>query len=390
MASRSLRGGMDFGGSAGSRRISSKAPIRHIDLSLIPIVLLLTAAGCVAVRSASAPLLVAQGSDPNLLLKRQLIYVSIASIVFIISLLVDYRQIRDYAPIAFGVCVVLLIVVLTPLGHRTAGAQRWINFGVLQIQPAEITKVFIIAALAALLARDRGIHGLAQVLVSIGVVVIPGLLVFLQPDLGTVMVFFAITFAILLVAGIQLRWLMLVLVAGMVVLGLAVQVGVLKEYQIARLTAFLDTKADPQRTGFNLAQSKIAIGSGGWAGRGGGANASQTNLAYVPEQHTDFIFTAIGEENGFVGGVAILGLFALLLWRSLRIAMLSKDQFGTLLAVGVAGMIAFQLFVNVGMTVGIMPITGIPLPFVSYGGSSLITSFFGIGLLMNVHMRRFV
>jgi len=372
-----------------SRRISSKAPIRHLDMSLIPIVVLLTAAGCLAVRSASGRLLQARGGDVNFYLKRQLIYFSLASIIFLITLIFDYRFLRDYAPLFYGAGVLMLFIVLTPVGNTQAGAQRWIDFGVLQVQPAEIMKMVIVGALAAMLAGERGVHSFGQVVAAMALVLVPGALVYLQPDLGTVMVFVAVAFAVLLVAGTRVRWLMLIILAGVVALAGVLHLGILKEYQVARLTAFMDTTADPQRAGFNLAQSKIAIGSGGFRGKGLG-KGSQTNLNYVPEQHTDFIFTAIGEEQGFLGGVAIIGLFALLLWRSLRIATLSKDKFGTLLAIGVAGMFGFQLFVNIGMTIGIMPITGIPLPFVSYGGSSLITSYFGVGVLMNVHMRRFV
>jgi len=370
-------------------RLSSKAPIRHLDISLIPTVFLLTLAGCLAIRSASSRLLQAKGVDPNYFLKHQLIFLALASIAFLLSLLFDYRQLRDYAPILYGAGVLLLLVVLTPLGHSQLGAQRWINFGVLQVQPAEIMKVCTVAFLAAFLARQRTMHGFKEVVVTLGLVSLPAMLVYVQPDFGTAMVFFAVSFAILLVSGVQVRWLAAVIVLGIAIFGLALHLGVLKDYQVARLTAFLDSSSNSQQAGFNLAQSKIAIGSGGLSGKGIG-RGSQTNLSYVPQQHTDFIFTAIGEEQGFMGAVAILGLFAILLWRALRIAMLSKDQFGTLLAAGVATMFAFQFFVNVGMTIGILPITGIPLPFVSYGGSSLITSYVGVGILMNVHMRRFV
>jgi len=370
-------------------RLSSKAPIRHLDISLIPTVFLLTLAGCLAIRSASSRLLQAKGVDPNYFLKHQLIYLALASVAFLMSLLFDYRQLRDYAPILYGAGVLLLLVVLTPLGHSQLGAQRWINFGVLQVQPAEIMKVCTVAFLAAFLARQRTMHGFKEVVVTLGLVSLPAMLVYVQPDFGTAMVFFAVSFAILLVSGVQVRWLAAVIVLGIAIFGLALHLGVLKDYQVARLTAFLDSSSNSQQAGFNLAQSKIAIGSGGLSGKGIG-RGSQTNLSYVPQQHTDFIFTAIGEEQGFMGAVAILGLFAILLWRALRIAMLSKDQFGTLLAAGVATMFAFQFFVNVGMTIGILPITGIPLPFVSYGGSSLITSYVGVGILMNVHMRRFV
>jgi rod shape determining protein RodA len=199
----------------------------------------------------------------------------------------------------------------------------------------------------------------------------------------------AVTFAVMLVGGGKLRWLVLVTAVGLLGFVVLLHLGLLHDYQVARLTGFLDPKNDSTRAGYNLAQSKLAVGSGGIIGRGL-FKGTQTNLDFVPEQHTDFIFTAIAEETGFLGCLLLVGLFAFLVWRGLRIAMLSKDRFGTLLAAGVTGMVAFQVFVNIGMTVGIMPITGIPLPFVSYGGSSLMASFASVGLLMNIHMRRFL
>ena len=373
-----------------TQRISAKAPIKHVDLTLLLTAAALTCLGALAINSASQPRLRAIGVDPHFFLKRQLIYVALASIVFLVTMLFDYRQMRAAAPIVYGINLLLLVFVLTPLGHRALGAQRWIDLGVLQVQPSELMKVILVATLASLFiveSHDR--EGPMRVVFAMAITGIPAMLIFIQPDLGTVMVLFAIVFAMLVVSGTKIRWLLLVLLAGVLALVLGLQVGVLKDYQVARLTAFLDADSDPQHAGFNLAQSKIAIGSGGLTGKGANA-ASQTNLAYVPQQHTDFIFTAIGEERGFIGTMMIVGLFALLLWRCVRIAFVSKDLFGTMLASGIGAMFAFQVFVNIGMTVGIMPITGIPLPFVSYGGSSLITSYVAIGILMNVHMRRFV
>lgn len=368
--------------------MSAKSPIRHLDLSLLFATLALSAMGAFAIFSASQNRLKAQGIDPHYFQKRQLIYLALALGTFVASMLFDYRQLRAFAPILYGINLLLLIFVLTPIGHKALGAQRWIDLGPMQVQPSELMKVVLIVALGSLFATERASNeSLIKVMAAVGIVAVPGLLIFKQPDLGTVMVLLAIVVSMLLVAGTRLRWLLLVLVMGSLALFLALQVGVLKDYQVARLTAFLDSKQDTHRADFNLHQSKIAIGAGGLTGS---TKATQTNLAYVPSQHTDFIFTAIGETQGFVGGSIILGLFAFLLWRSLRIALLSKDLFGTSLAAGIAAMFAFQVFVNVGMTMGIMPITGIPLPFVSYGGSSLITNFVAVGLLMNVHMRRFV
>lgn len=373
--------------------MSSKAPIRHLDGWLIAAVMGLTALGCVAIRSASAPILEVQELDADHYLKRQLIFFSLATIGFGLTLIVDYRRLQPYAPMAYLGLVLLLLLVLTPAGQNVKGAQRWINLGIFQLQPAEVMKMGYILFLAAVLSRERRnegpVAGFTPVLQAMILAAGPALLIFLQPDLGSALVLFAIAFAVLLVAGVPIRWMVLVVVGCLAVGALALRLDVLHDYQVARLTSFLDSGTDPQGPGFNLEQSKIAIGSGGINGKGWG-QGSQTNLAYVPEQRTDFIFTAIGEERGFLGGLLVLGLFSVVLWRCIRTAMLSKDLFGALMAGGIAAMLGFQLFVNIGMTIGIMPITGIPLPFVSYGGTSLITSFVGVGLVMNIHMRRFV
>ena len=373
--------------------MSSKAPIRHVDGWLILAVMALTAVGCIAIRSASAPILEVQELDPDYYLKRQLIFFSLATIAFAVSLVVDYRRLQPYAPMLYLALVFLLLIVLTPLGQTVKGAQRWINLGIFQLQPAEVMKMGYILFLAAVLSRERRQEsvaaGFAPVVQAIVLASVPALLIFFQPDLGSSLVIFAIAFAVLLVAGVPIRWMALVVVGAVVMGALALRLDVLHEYQIARITSFMDSETDPRGPGFNLEQSKIAIGSGGIGGKGWG-EGSQTNLAYVPEQRTDFIFTAIGEEQGFLGGLLVLSLFSVVLWRCIRTAMLSKDLFGALVAGGVAAMFGFQLFVNIGMTIGIMPITGIPLPFVSYGGTSLITSFIGVGLVMNIHMRRFV
>ncbi|CAN5816550.1 rod shape-determining protein RodA [soil metagenome] len=373
--------------------MSSKAPIRHLDGWLILSVMALTAIGCIAIRSASAAMLEVQELDPDYYLKRQLIFFSLATIGFGIALLIDYRQLQSYASMIYLAPLFLLLIVLTPLGQTVKGAQRWINLGIFQLQPAELMKMGYILLLAAVLSRERRQEGptagFTPVVQAMVLATVPALLIYLQPDLGSSLVMFAIAFAVLLVAGVPVRWMALVVVGAIAAGTLALQLDVLQDYQVARLASFMDSEIDPQGPGFNLEQSKIAIGSGGIGGKGWG-EGSQTNLAYVPEQRTDFIFTAIGEEQGFMGGLLVLGLFSVVLWRCIRTAMLSKDLFGALVAGGVAAMLGFQLFVNIGMTIGIMPITGIPLPFVSYGGSSLITSFIGVGLVMNIHMRRFV
>jgi rod shape determining protein RodA len=215
-------------------------------------------------------------------------------------------------------------------------------------------------------------------------------LIYMEPDLGTMLVFLFLTISLLLVGGAKLRHFAVLGAIGAVAVAVILQMGLLQDYQVQRITAFLDPNPDVQSEGYNLTQSKIAIGSGGIRGKGLEGENTQTALDFVPEQHTDFIFTAVGEQLGFTGAATLLALFAFLIWRAIRTAAMARDMFGTLLATGIAALWAFQLFVNVGMTMGIMPITGIPLPFISYGGSSLITNYVAVGLLLNIHMRRFL
>jgi rod shape determining protein RodA len=229
-----------------------------------------------------------------------------------------------------------------------------------------------------------------DIALCVGMVGVPMALIYLEPDLGTMMVFIALTGAIFLIGGVKIRHFLMLGVIALVGMAAILQMGLLKEYQVDRLTSFLDPTPNVRSEGYNLVQSQIAIGSGGMRGKGLQKANTQTALDYVPEQHTDFIFTAVGEQLGFVGCAALLGMFAFLIWRAIRIATISRDAFGTLMASGVAALWAFQIFVNVGMTMGIMPITGIPLPFISFGGSSLVTNFIAVGLLHNIHMRRFL
>jgi rod shape determining protein RodA len=311
-------------------------------------------------------------------------------VAMVVAAVVDYRHLRTYAAVGYLGSLVLLILVITPLGTTFGGAQRWILIGGFQLQPSELAKVAVLIALAAVLHESKGEPGLAHVGLCLALTAVPMGLVFLQPDLGTSIVFAWMCAIVFLVSGVQARYL-IALVIGAVGSVIAVfSMDLIADYQMQRLTAFLQA-GDPslaQGPVFQTHQSVIAIGSGQFAGKGL-FQGTQTALSYVPENHTDFIFTVIGEEFGFLGASIVLGLFLLLIWRGLRIAVIAKDLFGTLLAAGVVGMLALQVFVNVGMTIGIMPVTGIPLPFVSYGGTSLIVWFAIVGLLLNVHMRRF-
>lgn len=371
----------------GARRAGVASPIRHLDPALLLTACALTAFGALMVYSASAERLRADGLHPEMFLDRQLAFAVAGVVCMVLVATFSYRRLKAWGPVAYAALMVVLLAVLTPIGSSAAGAQRWVSFGFFQFQPSELTKLTVIVVLAIVLSERRAEPSLAEVGRCFLLVGAPAALIYLQPDLGTLLVLVAVLFGLLLVSGARARLLLVLLLAGALSFWGILHVGLLRDYQVARLTAFLDPSRDLQRTGYNLRQAEIAIGSGRITGKGL-FRGSQTNLRYLPEVHTDFIFTAVGEELGLVGSGLLLGLFALLLWRGIRIAMMSKDLFGTLLAAGIVSMLAFQVFVNVGMTIGLSPITGIPLPFVSYGGSSLITTFLATGILLNVHMRR--
>lgn len=372
---------------AGKAYPLERRPLRHVDLVLVLCVLSLVVIGLFAIYSATHQSLAAVGLDPGRFVKRQITFLALASIVLLAMASFDYRFLKVYAGIIYTSSLVLLILVRTPLGTDVKGSQRWFEFVGFQLAPSEIAKLAVIAMLAAFLSEIRGELTLRDVFRASGLATIPAVLVFLQPDLGTSIVFAAILVGILVVAGSRMKHLGILALTASILIVAGFQGGLVKEYQVARLTSFLDPQNDPGRTGWNRLQAEIAIGSGGLTGLGY-LNGTQTNLDFVPEQHTDFIFTVVGEEFGFLGGMTLLGLYALMLWRTFRAAVIAKDPFGTYLAAGIGSMLALQMFVNVGMTVGIMPITGIPLPFVSYGGSSLLMNCAAIGLVLNVHMRR--
>ena len=370
-----------------SGRLSEKAPIRHLDPTLVFLALMLAGFGLMMIYSATFANLEDQTLPPRYYFDRQFIFSVVGFVAMIAIALFSYRRLKAWAWLGYVVAVGLLLAVLSPLGTTVAGAQRWIAIGIFQIQPSEVAKLAVIMTLAAVLAECKGSPETIDVLKCIALVALPAVFIYQQPDLGTLLVLLAILGGMLLVSGARMRLLIVIAMLGAVAFWGILHVGLLKEYQVNRLTSFLDPAKDPQRTGYNLQQSKIAIGSGQLTGRGL-FNGTQTNLRFVPEQHTDFIFTVVGEELGFFGAAVFVVVFGLFVWRGVRIAMMSKDHFGTLLAAGIVSMFAFQGFVNMGMTMGISPITGIPLPFVSYGGSSLISSFLATGVLLNIHMRR--
>jgi rod shape determining protein RodA len=366
-----------------------RRPIRHVDLLLLGATLGLAVAGLFMVYSATRQSLVATGSDPTTFVKRQVTFVGVGAVAILLAASFDYRFLKVYAGIVYAVSLALLVLVRTPLGTTVKGSQRWFQLAGFQFAPSELAKLALVVMLAAMLSEVRtGDLSLRDVFRASAIAAVPGFLVFLQPDLGTSIVLVTILVGILVVAGARPRHLGVLALTALVLIFGAFQMGLVKDYQINRLRAFLDPASSTPAATYNRDQSEIAIGAGGLTGVGYG-RGTQTNLDFVPEQHTDFIFTVVGEEFGFVGAMVLLTLFGVLVWRAFRIAVLAKDPFGTYLAVGIGAYLSLQAFVNIGMTIGIMPITGIPLPFVSYGGSALLINSLAVGLLVNIHMRRF-
>ncbi len=363
------------------------SPLRHLDVALVLAPVLISGLGLLMIYSATHTRLKDAGADPLTFVKRQAVAIVLGIIAMVIMTVIDYRRLRELALFGYAITVLMLVAVLG-IGVQVKGAQARFDIGPLQLQPGELAKLFVILVLAGYCALHRGDLDGRRLLVALCIAGVPIGLILIQPDLGTDLVLMFITFVMLAVAGARGRHLVILGLLGITVAIGAVNLGVLEQYQIDRLTNFADPGKDAERSGYNQDQSKIAIGTGGLTGQGlfGG---TQTTGAYVPEQHTDFIFTVVGEELGFVGGSVLLALFALIVWRTWRTARLANDLFGTLCSVGVLAMLVFQVFENVGMTMGIMPITGIPLPWMSYGGSSVIVSFACIGLVANIHMRRF-
>ncbi len=371
------------------RALTTERPTpRHVDGTLALAALALTAFGLLMVYSATNRSLSEFGHDPGTYLKRQAAFVILGAIAMVVATVVDYRLAKAYAPVFYVFTLILLLAVRTPLGSSSRGAQRWFQVAGFQLSPSLFTRLSLGMMLAAYLSEIKGEITLRQVVRGVAIAGVPMFLVFIQPDIGSTIILAAIMVALLVVSGAKAKYLaILALAAGVGIFG-AFQLHIVKDYQVERLVGFLDSKSDTQRAGYNKQQAEIAIGAGGLTGRGY-LKGTQTNLDFVPAQHTDFIFTVVGEELGFMGSVVLLLLFALVLWRAFRIALLAKDPFGTYLAVAIGTMIAIQVFVNIGMTIGIMPITGIPLPLISYGGSGLVADLIGIGLLINIHMRRF-
>jgi rod shape determining protein RodA len=371
-------------GSLSRRILAGCAPLRRLDWILLAAVLGLGLIGTLLVWSATQPALLQAGADPRAYLKKQLLNIGIGLIVMLVVSTLDYRRLRLYTPLVYLASCLGLLVVLTPLGSVVNGARSWISLpGGFQLEPSEYAKLAIIGVTAMILGelrRGEDRPRLRAVAAALGCSAVPFTLVVLQPDLGVTILMVAVGAGMIALSGIRLRWLAALAAAGAGAAVAALHLHLLKSYQLSRLTSFMNPSADPRGTGYSAAQSKIAVGSGGMFGHGL-FHGPLTAGHFVPEQHTDFIFSVAGEELGFAGAILIIALLAVVFLRALRIAAQADDQFGMLAAAGIAIWFAVQSFVNIGMTIGIMPVTGLPLPFVSYGGSAMFADMIAIGVL---------
>lgn len=323
-------------------------------------------------------------------MERQMIFVAVGLVVYLVASQIDYREYRAFTPYVFG-AVLLLLAAVFAFPERN-GAQRWIDLPLFDLQPAEIAKVVVVLAIATIVAphsRDDDRPGLSWPKLGLVVLVtaVPSALIFVQPDLGTMLVFLFVMLAMLFAGGASWRQLTTLIVVGIGVVVFMFQTDRVAGYQLDRIRVLFDPTVDPQGIGYNLLQSKLAIGSGQLFGSGL-FQGTQTRYQYVPEQETDFIFTAVAEQLGFVGGILVLAAFMVLMWRLIVIASNARDKYGALIVIGIAAMFMFHVFVNVGMTMGIMPVTGLPLPFLSLGGSSFLAMAFALGIANSVWLRR--
>jgi rod shape determining protein RodA len=368
--------------------MDARGYFRHLDYLLLTIAAALVGYGVTMIYFATRydPF-----TTPTYYARSQLLYAAVGLVVLVAISVIDYERYRrwQWAMYAFAIVTITAVFALGPV---TRGSRRWIHTPFMNFQPSELALWIITATLAAFLVDRMELLGTRRItLETLAYVTLPAALVFFQPDFGTATVFVALMIALLLFYGT--RWThFAALLAGAVVLIVAVLdvlpafgKHLVKPFQMDRLLVFLHPGRDPAHAGYNVMQSMIAVGSGALTGRGN--LATQTQLDFLPEHHTDFIFAVISERYGFIGAAALIALYVLLVWRALRIATLSRDMYGSMMAGGIGVMFLFQAFVNIGMTIGIMPVTGIPLPFVSYGGAALITSLMLVGLLESIHVR---
>jgi rod shape determining protein RodA len=369
----------------------SRTRVPRLDWLLMLAVAGLLVLGTLLVWSATAHRESLTAGDPEAYLKRHLVNIAIGVVLGVMIIATDHRWVRILAPLVYAASVLGLLLVLV-MGSTINGSRSWLLLGGMSIQPAEFAKLAVIIGMALLVAertegswKQRDV-GHLDVLGMLAIAGIPAALILLQPDLGTMLVLSATVFGVVGISGAPRRWLVGLAGGAAATAVVAVQAGVLKSYQVDRFLAFTNPGLDPRGAGYNTEQARIAIGNGGVFGQGL-FHGSQTKAGFVPEQHTDFIFTVAGEELGLVGSVVLICLLGVVLWRALTISSRADDLFGRLAAGGIACWFGFQAFQNIGMCLGIMPVTGVPLPLVSYGGSSMFAGLMAIGLLQNIHLR---
>jgi rod shape determining protein RodA len=372
-------------------RNKNRSTLSRYDLTLNLAVAALLFIGTLLVYAATREWFRSNNLDPEYYLKRHIINILIGGLLAYGTTLIDYRLLRAYAPILWLISVIGLIAVFIPgIGEEVNNSSAWISLpGGFQLQPAELAKIAIIIGIAMVLSdRDQTQNDPndLDVVKALVIAAIPVLLILLQPDLGTILIISAAVVAMIGVSGARPIWVVGLLLLAVIGGFTAVKTGAVSDYQVARLQSFVDPTSDPQATGYQIRQSRITIGSGGFFGKGL-FEGPQTSGRFVPEQQTDFIFTVAGEELGFVGCSLILFLYLLIFIRAFTICKQSRDLFGRLVCIGVIAWFIFQSFENIGMAMGLMPMTGVPLPFLSYGGSSMFANLIGIGLLQNVHAR---
>jgi rod shape determining protein RodA len=365
----------------------------RLDWPMLLAAALLSLLGSLLVWSATRNRTSINQGDPQHFLWRHLLSLVIGLVLMGATVWLGHRRLRGAVPVLYGLALLLALLVLTPLGTTINGQRAWLDFGGgLSLQPAEFIKVTVILGMAMLLAArvdagDREYPDHRTVLQALGMAAAPIAAIMLMPDLGSAMVVVVIVLGILLASGSSNRWVIGLTLAGLAGALAVWLLGLLDEYQINRFAAFANPSLDPRGVGYNTNQARIAIGSGGLWGKGL-FDGTQTTGQFVPEQQTDFIFTVAGEELGFVGGAAIIGLMGVVLWRACRIARETTELYGTIVAAGIIAWIGFQTFENIGMTLGIMPVAGLPLPFVSYGGTSMFAVWIAIGLLQSIKVQR--
>ena len=378
------------------RRPATAPAWHHLDVVLVATSVAITAIGVLMVYSTTRIPLGVAGDNPESQMKKQLLFALVGGAAFIATVFFDYKRYISWAPVLYVGSLLLLLATIA-VGRSSQGATSWIQVGSIQVEPSEIVKVSLILSLAALLASRKGDLSGRVLVVVLALAVVPFALIYKQDALGSAMVLAVVKIGMLLMAGTKGRHMIVLALLAAIAIGGILQLGVLKQYQKDRLLTFLvapsgvgtsNSSTSPYANiEYQLGESKAAIADGGLGGKGL-FKGTETNLSYVPNQSTDFIFTAVAEQFGFVGSALLLALLVLMIWRRWRAAVLSRDLAGTLICAGVLSMLTFQVFENIGMTMGIMPVAGITLPFMSAGGSSMVVDWIAIGLVVNVSMRR--